>query len=103
MGWTGPSLTLRWGEYSKPDPADEAVVVTATVAAKTAGLITQRMALEKLQRIYGIEDVNAAIVTLEEEATKRRDDAVAHAGNMAKTAGPQPPGPQPGQPKEPDE
>lgn len=66
--WLAPFITLKWGAYSAPDPAEETAVVQATVAAKNAGIITKRIAVEKVKRIFQIENVDETLETLEEEA-----------------------------------
>ncbi len=79
MPWVEPSITLKWGPYSKPDPADQTAIVTLTQAALggTAGqpLITKRMAVEKIADIFGIEDIDAALDSLEEEDALRKQEA----------------------------
>lgn len=66
--WTDPNITLRWGDYFKPDAADEQQIITGVVAARTAKIITRRTAVEKIQRIFNIENIDQAVDTLEAEA-----------------------------------
>ena len=73
-GWQIPTLTLRWGAYFKPDAADDLAIVQLTAQAKDAGLITKRMALEKLQPTFGIENIDEALDALEEEAAQRKQE-----------------------------
>lgn len=73
---TDVSLRLIWGEYDSPDPTEEAAIVTATVAAHDGGLITDRMAVQKLQPIYNIENVDEAVAALQAEKAQRQADAM---------------------------
>lgn len=75
--WRPPNLTLRWGDYFRPAADEEQLVVTMVVAAKDAGIITKRSAVEKLARAFGIEDVNEYLEALDEEAKQRQADAMA--------------------------
>ena len=85
-----PTLRLVWGSYSKPAP-DEEQMITATVStAKTAGLITDTMALTKLRSIFAIGDIAEALEALRKEKLENQANAVEHAGNMAKVAPPKP-------------
>lgn len=69
-------LTLKWPRgYVQPDPADEQLVVTMAAAAKEAGLATRRMALEKVARIFGVENVDQAEAALEEESQKAKQES----------------------------
>ena len=74
-GWQLPTLTLRWGAYFKPDAADDLAIVQLTAQAKDAGLITKRMALEKLQPTFGIENIDQALEALEEEGALAKQEA----------------------------
>jgi len=71
MPWVEPSITLRWGPYSKPDPEEQTAIVTLTQAALGGPggkpLITKRAAVEKIADIFGIEDIDAALEALEKE------------------------------------
>jgi hypothetical protein len=81
--WLDPSLSLRWGPYTKLDGDEQQKIVTAVVSAKKEGIITTRMALEKIAPIFGIENVDAALHTLEEEQQKRDQAEVAKATAQA--------------------
>lgn len=94
MTWQPPTLTLRWGAYFRPDPEDESKVVTTVIAAKNAGLITIRSAVEKLRRPFEIENVSQYVEQLEEEAEERQAKAVEN----AKALGMPQQGAAPGQP-----
>lgn len=79
-GWSDPLVTLRWGDYFKPDADDEAKVVATTVAARNASIITKRMALEKVRRIFGIQSIEQAEQALKDEADEHGSlEAAMHA------------------------
>ncbi len=65
MPWQSPTITVKWGAYFQPDPADEKLIVDTVVAA--APHTTKRMRMEKLAPLFGIENVEAALEELEEE------------------------------------
>lgn len=65
------ALSLKWGTYFKPDALEDQQMVTTSVTAYDAGLITRRMAVQKLRRVYGIENVDQALEQIEAEAQER--------------------------------
>jgi predicted double-glycine peptidase len=68
-------LTLRWPRgYVQPDALDEQAIITMTAAAKTAGFITRRMAVEKIAAIFGIESIEQAEEALDEAAEKAKQE-----------------------------
>lgn len=69
--WQPPNLTLRWGEYFKPGADDEKKIVEVAQGAHDAGLITLRSAVQKVARTFGIENVDAYLEGLEEEAEEK--------------------------------
>jgi hypothetical protein len=69
--WQPPNLTLRWGEYFKPGSEDEKKIVEVAQGAHDAGLITLRSAVQKVARTFGIENVDAYLEGLEEEAEEK--------------------------------
>jgi len=71
--WFAPSLTLKWPQYNKPGADDEQLTVATTTAARNAGLITRRAAVEKVASIFGIENVDAAMDALEAEDAAQSD------------------------------
>jgi hypothetical protein len=74
MPWVSPNIQVRWGEYFKPDIAEQKTTVETTQLAMggTPGpLLSVRQAVEKIAPIFGIENVDAAVEALEKE----RDDA----------------------------
>lgn len=70
------TLRLVWGDYDDPDPQEEQLIVTTTATAKKEGLITDRMAMAKIQDIYAIENVDEAVKALQEEKAQRQADAM---------------------------
>lgn len=83
-----PDLTLVWGGYSKPDPEDEQKTVSAVKAAYEAGVITRRMALEKLKsaNVFHIENIDAALAELDGEAARASKREEGLVGAMARLA-----------------
>jgi hypothetical protein len=82
--WLKPSLSLRWGSYTKLDGDEQKQIVDATIQAHAAGLITLRMAVEKLAPVYGIENVDAVLEALKKEKKEKQQDALANAEAMKK-------------------
>lgn len=76
MPWLDPSLSLRWGTYTKLDGDEQQKIVAATVQAKDAGICTTRQAVEKVAPIFGTENVDAVMEALEEEADERAAKAL---------------------------
>lgn len=81
---TLPSLRITWGSYSKPEPEEEQQIVTTVRLAMGGGagggepLITKRVAIEKLQPIFGIENIDAMIEELDKETAERQAKALEH-------------------------
>lgn len=74
--WMPLSLSLRWGDYFKPGPDDELKTVQTVQQAKSAGLLTDEMALRKVSRIFGIENIAATLDAINEARdAKRKADA----------------------------
>lgn len=67
LTWVDPLILLRWGGYFKPDADAEQKLVTTVVAARTARVITARMALEKVAGVFGIENIDQAEKALADE------------------------------------
>ncbi len=70
-----PSLTPVWGNYYRPDIEDEAKLVElvemALGAKQGVPVITKRIALQKLQRAFGIENVKSALAALKKDDEER--------------------------------
>lgn len=104
--WKPPTITLKWGSYTKSDPDEEQKQVTAVGLALDKGIITKRCAVEKLRHVFDIENVDAFLEALEEESAKNQERQVENAKAMAEAVPPKPAmsgekKPQPGQPKPP--
>lgn len=91
MPWLDPDISLRWGPYTRLDGDEQGKIVTMTVAAKQAGLITKRMAVEKFADagVFDVENVDATLKALDEEQAqddkREADKAATQAENDAKT------------------
>jgi hypothetical protein len=96
--WNPPSLQLKWGAYFREDVTEQASIVTMTVAAKTAGLITAQQGVEKLAPIYGTEDAEAVLDALEAEKAENQKNAIEHAKALGATKPPLGAKPNEGQP-----
>jgi N-methylhydantoinase B/oxoprolinase/acetone carboxylase alpha subunit len=86
MPWNPPALQLKWGQYFREDVAEQAQIVTMTVAAKTAGIVTTEQAVEKVADIYGTDDTKAVLESLQKEADERQRNAL----EQVKATGPKP-------------
>ena len=84
MAWQPPTITVKWGSFSKPDPAEEKAIVETVAIALGGGkqgykpTITLRQGLQKIAAIFGTENVESALKELEKEAeenAKRELDA----------------------------
>lgn len=71
--WQAPRLTLHWPPFFRATAEDEGKLVDTTYKARDAGLITRRTAVEKIQSIYGIENVDLYLEDLEKEAAEARE------------------------------
>lgn len=79
MAWMSPSLRLEWGDYFKPDPTEQKMVVDmvrVAVAGDGGALIPRRNAVQKLAQIFGIDNVDAALALIDEEAADRQAQAL---------------------------
>lgn len=67
--WTPPRLFLRWGEYFKPDPAEQSQIVTMCVTALQSKVpfLTVRAVVEKIAPLFGIENVSAFLEDIDKE------------------------------------
>jgi hypothetical protein len=85
-----PELYLHWpASYTKPDEKDEQAIVQYVVAARSAPqpVITKRMALERLSRIFAIGNIDQALEELEAEAEADQANALEQAqATLTKTA-----------------
>ena len=83
MTWTPLTLTLRWGRYFAPGVEDEQKLVDMVSRARDAGLITTRTAVQRLARQFAIDNVDAYLKALEEEAEERQAKAMEVAAKLA--------------------
>jgi hypothetical protein len=81
-----PDLRLVWGSYEDEDPEDEANTVNTTDVALKGGFITRRMAVQKVKQIFGIENVDQALETLEEEKQEAMEQEQELMGTMHELA-----------------
>lgn len=74
--WQPPSIRITWGEYFAQDPTEKKSTIDFAQAALGKGpglvgatpLITRRQAVELIAPVIGIENVDAAMQALEDEA-----------------------------------
>ena len=79
---SAPMLFLRWSPgYMAPDPADEQAIVTAVTTAKEKGIITTRMAVQRVATIFGVTNIDQAVERIEEERKELADEL--HASMVA--------------------
>lgn len=71
MPWLSPSLSLRWGSYTKLDGDEQQKIVATSIAAKDAGIVTRRMAVEKIASVFDIENVDAVLEALKLEDAEK--------------------------------
>lgn len=76
LPWTPPRLTLRWGDYFKPNAQDARDTFQAIASGiKDCQIVTKRKAVEMAQRIMKVDNVDAYMETLEEEAAEKQAKA----------------------------
>lgn len=83
--WLAPSLRVKWGPYFQLDSAEQKATVELAQVALGKGpgldgapaLITRRQALEIIAPVIGIENIDAAMSALEDEAKSDADAATA--------------------------
>lgn len=66
--WTSPPFELAWGDYDDPDPADQQALATLVIGLREAGLCTRRNAVKILKPVLLVEDIDAYIEELDDEA-----------------------------------
>lgn len=95
--WQMPALRVEYGPYFRPSPEEEQQIVTlvqkALGATKEGGaqLITTEIAIRRLAKVFGIENVQAVMDELE----KLRQQRAQEAADAAKTTAETPAGDQP--------
>lgn len=71
--WKPPSLSVVWPAFVSPSAQDEQQIISGVALAMQAGVITRRMALEKLRGVFPFENVDAVLEQLEGEAKQRTE------------------------------
>lgn len=84
--WADPPLSLQWGAWFQPIPEDDEKLVKTTKEAYEAKFITLRTVVEKLRRVFGIEDVNAYLEALEKEMKERAEQEAKREADMLKNS-----------------
>jgi hypothetical protein len=79
-----PGITLRWGDYYAPEPAEEKATAEALAAIDKIVPLPMRIKLQKLARILDIENVDAVLEEIEAEQEEREAKAQEQAEAGAK-------------------
>ena len=66
--WKPLSLSVVWPQFVGMNAQDENQIITGVVTATQAGVITRRMALEKLRQVFPFENIDAVIEDLDGES-----------------------------------
>jgi len=66
--WKPLSLSVVWPPFIRMNAQDENQLITGVVMAAQAGVVTRRMALEKLRQVFPFENIDAALEDLDEES-----------------------------------
>lgn len=69
--WFGPDIKITWGPYFAPTATDAKAETDNVIAARDAGLITLKTAVEKISPYFGIANVAEYVEELEEEAAEK--------------------------------
>lgn len=90
LGQGGP-IDLQWPDYFEPTQQDVSLATTATVQAKTGGLIDQETASKYVGPLFKVEDVGAMLdrVKAEKAEDQAQLEAMAMSGEFR--GGPRPP------------
>jgi len=81
--WMGPRLTLKWGNYFRPDAEDEQK--TVATANDSRSLTTLRSKVQKIAPTFGIEDPDAYLKDLEKENADREAKEALRMHELQKT------------------
>lgn len=65
--WKPPSLSVIWPSFVSPTPQDEQQIINGVSLAMQAGIVTRRMALEKLRDVFPFENIDVVLQQLDEE------------------------------------
>lgn len=66
--WKPLSLSVVWPPFVRMNAQDENQLITGVVMAAQGGVVTRRMALEKLRQVFPFENIDAALEDLDEES-----------------------------------
>lgn len=90
--WHCPPIDLVWGEYFKPNGEEEFMIMQSAEKAKSAGIATTKVLVEKLRSILGIRDVDSYLLELkveqDEQMAREKEMIKAQADAKPKPAGP---------------
>jgi len=70
-----PSISLKWGDYYEPDPAEQKLAAEFLQAADKVIAIPDRIKLQKLARSLDIENVTAVLEEIRAERAVREEKA----------------------------
>lgn len=87
--WLSPSLRVKWGPYFDLDTSEKMATVAfaqAALGGVPEPLITKRQAVETIAPVVGIDNVDAAMTALEEEAQQKADEAAKRFAEQQKVA-----------------
>lgn len=94
--WHDPSIDLVWGDYFRPSGEEEELLVRSACEAKTGGIATTKILVEKLRSIFGIRDVESYLEELkaeQDEAMQKEHDNQVALTKATAAAKPAPAGP----------
>lgn len=81
--WMPPEIDLVWPPYFPPTELDAKAIGDNVRADLAAKIITRRTAVEKVAPFYGIADINAYVVTLEQDDADAMSDLHAAEDDLA--------------------
>jgi hypothetical protein len=72
--WHPPTFRIEWGDYFRPDAAEQAQLTTMVVAALNSAVpfLTVKVAVQKLAPFFGIDNVDAYLDGLKKETDERQ-------------------------------
>jgi len=88
MPWQPPSLTVKWGPYTRPDADSQLktmqMVESGLGANKGVRILTRELALEKLRDngVIDAEDIADVVAKLDEEQAKADEQARQNAKDL---------------------
>jgi hypothetical protein len=78
-----PGITLKWGAYYAPEPAEEKAIADFLAAADKVVALPTKLKLQKLARALDIENVDALLAEIEAEQAERDAKQQAQAEQQA--------------------